>query len=302
MRTLLLTVICFFVFGCNLPKWYQAKLNKKFARNGVEEKLLKKNGHSIHYYEGGEGPVVLLIHGFGGDAQTTWHSLIIELSENYHVIAPDLLWFGLSSSSHLPNLDSQVDAMFTLLNHCKVDSGNVIGMSYGGFVTLALVNKHRELIDKICIADSPGMTFNANLLDSLAKEQDEESYQDIFVLKSPNDLQQLYNLTFYKKRHIPKGILNDAYEMYFTNFQEEQRMLMTSLRKSQTDFQNISIENFPKSMVIWGAEDHVFPVSQGKKLANYIGASFVEIPNAGHASNLDNKKEFNNQVKVFFAN
>ena len=102
--------ICLTLASCNLAKWNQKHLTKKFERHDVSEAVFEANGHSIHYFEGGniKGDVIVLIHGFGGDAQVTWNKTIVDLSKDYRVIAPDLLWFGESVSNHPANIYAQM--------------------------------------------------------------------------------------------------------------------------------------------------------------------------------------------------
>ncbi|MBN2418227.1 MAG: alpha/beta fold hydrolase, partial [Deltaproteobacteria bacterium] len=45
--------------------------------------------------------MILLVHGLGDEAGTTWNSVVGELSREYHVVAPDLPGFGGSSKANL---------------------------------------------------------------------------------------------------------------------------------------------------------------------------------------------------------
>ena len=52
-------------------------------------------GAKIHYVEAGSGPVVVLLHGLGGDA-TNWAFNVAALAQKYRVIVPDQIGFGKS--------------------------------------------------------------------------------------------------------------------------------------------------------------------------------------------------------------
>jgi pimeloyl-ACP methyl ester carboxylesterase len=294
--------VCFMVFGCNLAKWNQKRLTKRFDRKSIVEGHFKNDQHNVHYYEGGEGETVLLIHGFGGDAQVTWDRSIRDLAKDYHVIAPDLLWFGKSTSSATPSLNAQVDALFTLLEDRGVEKCSIAGISYGGFVTLGMVYKNKDFFTKVCIVDSPGVTYDMSLLDELSKKQGEERFQDIFVVKSREDVQELFELAFYKSKHVPNGILQDAYDLYFDDNHQQLDQLLTSLTQEQKMFAQVDIEGFPPSLVIWGEFDEVFPPSEGRKLADFMEADYLEVPRSGHAPNLENFKVFQFYLRDFLAN
>jgi pimeloyl-ACP methyl ester carboxylesterase len=52
-------------------------------------------GHSVHYTRTGNGPIVVLLHGWG-DSHKTFSGLESSLKQKYQVIAVDLLGFGAS--------------------------------------------------------------------------------------------------------------------------------------------------------------------------------------------------------------
>ena len=299
MKHLTHLLLLLIITSCNLPKWNQKRLDKKFNRNEVvRDEVDLKNAH-INFFHGGQGDPVLLIHGFGGDAQITWQKSILDLAEDHYVIAPDLLWFGRSYSTDPQNLTSQVKSMFDLMDHLKVEKFSLAGISYGGFVALGMTYYQRERVEKLCIVDSPGTTFDLEVLKDLCRQQKVNEIPDIFVCKTPQDVQELSDLGKYKSKKIPKGILNDTYDLYFAQFHKEQTQLLNTMPAEKEKFMSMSIENFPKSRIIWGEHDMVFPLSEGKKFAKFLGAEIDIIPNAGHAPNLDNFKAFQTALRGF---
>ena len=54
------------------------------------------DGVSLHYVSGGQGPLVLLVHGFG-QTWYEWHQLMPLLARQFTVVAPDLPGLGLSA-------------------------------------------------------------------------------------------------------------------------------------------------------------------------------------------------------------
>lgn len=299
MKYCMLFVLGFFLFGCNLAEWNQGRLNKKFKRKGVEEFTYESDSSSIHYYKGGSGPTLLLIHGFGGDAQVTWEKTILELSQDYTIIAPDLLWFGQSSSTKNPNLKAQVTAVFELLDYLNVERCHIAGVSYGGFVTLGMIQEKPMLFTKVCIVDSPGMTYNTDLLEEMCKEVGVEEPADIFVPKSSEEVRRLFQFAFHKKKNYSNGILQDAYELYFSKNHDELTTLLRTLPEEQVSFFEEQIRPYPESIVIWGEHDEVFPKSEGKKLANFLNCEFKTIPDAGHAPMIEQSKKFNAILSQF---
>ncbi|MEO9532980.1 MAG: alpha/beta hydrolase [Crocinitomicaceae bacterium] len=292
-------LFCLGLGSCNLAKWNQNRLTKKFDRHDVTEAVLDTNGHSIHYFEGGniEGDVILLIHGFGGDAQVTWNKTIVDLSDEYRIIAPDLLWFGESISNHSANIYAQIDAMGLLLDHLKVDTFSVAGISYGGFVTMGLVQTREDQVDKMVIIDSPGITYDVNLLDSMVVKTRVDEVSDIFVPKSPNEVQFLLDFASYKNKNVPKGILEDAYELYFSKNHEQLRQLLISLPSQKDEFLKRGYQTELDAYVLWGEFDEVFPITEAQKLSAYLNAELLVIRKAGHAPNLERYRDFEKKFR-----
>ena len=292
----------FSFLGCNLVKWNQNRLGKKYVRKGLQEKLFKNDDYTVNYWEGGEGDTVVLVHGFGGDGQMTWNKTIQDLVKDYHVIAPDLLWFGKSFSKADPNLDSQIDAVLLLLKDRKVKTCKLVGVSYGGFVSLGIIEKAPELVNELCIVDSPGMTYNINLLDTLCAQVGVKEVQDIFVVKEPSEVKRLFNLATYKNRKIPKGILKNTYELYFDQHHVQLYQLLETLPEEQKRFLENPNFKYPPTTIIWGRDDQIFPLSEGEKLAEAMNADLKIVEKAGHAPNLDNFKQFQGYLREFLAN
>ncbi len=63
--------------------------------NGFESAYREVDGVKLHYVKGGQGPLVMLVHGFG-QTWYEWHQLMPELAKRFTVIAPDLPGLGQS--------------------------------------------------------------------------------------------------------------------------------------------------------------------------------------------------------------
>ena len=286
-------------WSCNLAKWNQKRLDRKFERKGLQESTFKNEQHEVHYFEGGEGETVLLIHGFGGDAQITWYKTLMDLVKDYHVIAPDLLWFGQSKSKAEPDLNAQVDAMYDLLEDRGVDRFTIGGISYGGFVSMGMLYKQPKRVKALMMVDSPGVTYDVSLLNELCKKADVKEVQEIFVVRNQEDVKRLFEFTFYDNKMIPKKIYKDAYELYFSQHHDELYKLLETLPKEKERLESAKLSVYPPSLVIWGRHDEVFPLSEGEKLAKHLGAEIKVIDKAGHAPNLEQCKAFEEQLRAF---
>lgn len=100
-------------------------------------------GSTFHYEVSGSGPAVLLIHGLGGDG-AEWNLQVGPLSEKFTVIRPDLKGHGKSAPPKEPTYSPYEHAkdLVALLDHLQIDKAWAVGISAGGFASLALALEH----------------------------------------------------------------------------------------------------------------------------------------------------------------
>ena len=108
------------------------------SRAGLTQYTVRIDDHDITYLRGGDGPTVLLVHGFSADKDNwTWMSRY--LTADYDVIAIDLAGHG--ESSRLPNasydIRSQVERLEAFRAHLDVDRMHLAGNSMGGHISAA---------------------------------------------------------------------------------------------------------------------------------------------------------------------
>lgn len=89
-------------------------------------------GHRIFYRRSGQGPALLLIHGYP-TSSWDWQRIWPELVARYHVIAMDMLGFGESAKpvGHRYSLIEQADLHLELLAQLKVERFHVLTHDYG---------------------------------------------------------------------------------------------------------------------------------------------------------------------------
>ena len=109
------------------------------------------NDITMSYDDCGNGPTLLLIHGFPLNRQM-WQPQLLPLAEaGYRVIAPDLRGFG-ESDAPLEgySMDGFADDLIALLDALKIDRAVVGGMSMGGYVLLNLLERYPERTRAAC--------------------------------------------------------------------------------------------------------------------------------------------------------
>lgn len=122
---------------------------------GVEHHYVTVRGAKLHYAEAGEGPPLVLQHGWP-QHWYSWRDLIGPLAENHRVICPDLRGLGWSegtpSGYEKPELASDLVGLLDALNLPQV---GLIGHDWGGFVGFITCLNHPERISKFMALSIP---------------------------------------------------------------------------------------------------------------------------------------------------
>ncbi|MFF0647762.1 alpha/beta fold hydrolase [Streptomyces tendae] len=98
---------------------------------------------------------VLLLHGYPADHRS-WRHQVPPLSARYRVIAPDLLGWGASDRPlHLSfDYDTEVARLGRLLDALELDSVNLAGHDYGGFLALGFTENHPGRVRRLALLNS----------------------------------------------------------------------------------------------------------------------------------------------------
>jgi len=116
------------------------------------------DGVRLHYVEAGEGPLVLLLHGFPA-FWYAWRDQIPALAAaGYRVVAPDMRGYNLSEkppgviSYRVEALTADVAA---LIRHLGVEWATVVGHDWGGAVAWQLPVFHPEVVERLAVLNAP---------------------------------------------------------------------------------------------------------------------------------------------------
>jgi pimeloyl-ACP methyl ester carboxylesterase len=114
-------------------------------------------GQKIRYYESGQGPVVILLHGMGSSGET-WASNIGPLSKQFHVYALDQIGFGRSDKPLMDyKIATYVDFLQEFMRVLAVPRATIVGASNGGWIAARFAIEHPEMVEKLVLADAPGL-------------------------------------------------------------------------------------------------------------------------------------------------
>ncbi len=113
----------------------------------------------------GEGPAVMLIHGYT-ESRNIWLDFADNLSREYTVIMPDLPGHGESELSPNLSMDSMADILNRLLVHLEIPEVVLVGHSMGGYVSCRFAEKYGSIVKGLGLfhssarADTPEIREN----------------------------------------------------------------------------------------------------------------------------------------------
>ena len=146
------------------PQWL---MQANFAREAMAAHL---QTHSVQagdtrwvYYEGGEGPTIVLLHGFA-DSKEVWLKVAKPLSEHFHLIIPDLPGWGDSSrvAGASYDVDAQAARLQQFVQALRLQRFVLVGHSLGGAIAGVYAADHPEHVAELALVDSFGLKYTEN--------------------------------------------------------------------------------------------------------------------------------------------
>lgn len=122
---------------------------------GFRTQEIQAGDTTLHVRVGGQGPAVVLIHGFG-DTGDMWAPLTADLARDHRVIVPDLRGMGLSShpaggyDKH--NQAGDIRAALTALG---IDRAAIVGHDIGTMVAYAYAARYPDKTETLTVMDAP---------------------------------------------------------------------------------------------------------------------------------------------------
>jgi len=102
---------------------------------------------------GGEGPLLLLVHGIGGSTEN-WDAAGPLLTDAGHVVAVDLIGFGDSEpAGRTPGVEDNALLVVEVIRHLGYDSATLVGNSMGGLISMIAAVARPEVIDGLVLVD-----------------------------------------------------------------------------------------------------------------------------------------------------
>jgi pimeloyl-ACP methyl ester carboxylesterase len=242
-----------------------AVLRTRLRLGGIESHYAEVGPYRVHYFVGGRGKPLLLIHGLGARAEDWAPELPEYARHGFRVYAIDLLGFGRTSRPDISyNMQQQADLVNGFLDAMHLKRVDVAGWSMGGWVALLYTLDHPKRVDRLVLMDSAGFLFETTYGPS------------IFLPNTPQQLAQLTALLTPRPDRLPDFVARDVLRRMGKNSWVMHRTLQTMLTGQDLLDGQLGAIHVPV-LIVWGAQDTLIPPSSGEQMHREMPQSVMEL-------------------------
>jgi len=263
--------------------------------DNASEGFVDNNGVKIHYVMKGEGPLIVMLHGFP-DYWYTWRNQMAVLSKNYQVVAIDLRGYNKSDKpegvenykmSHL------IMDISVVIKHFPQGKAIVIGHDWGGAIAWQVAMWRPELVEKLVVLSTPHPNGLFREMNNNKTQQDNSQYARDYQKEDASEKLTAEGLAHWVKDEAAKKYYIEAFNR--SDFEAMLNYYKASFPKQVKKDNNISKKQKPKvsvpqkkvkcsTLAIFGLEDKALLPAGWNGTWDWIDSDFtlVSIPGAGH--------------------
>lgn len=239
------------------------------------------NNTPIHYNVVGEGPTIVLLHGFL-ESSKMWDSLVPTLSKNRKILTIDLPGLGESGViSDIHSMELMAEVVDAVLNHLQISSATFVGHSMGGYVTMAYADLFTNRVEKIVLLNST----------PIADSEEKKDVRD----RSIEIINR--NANAYISMAIANWAGKESREKFSDEIEESKNLAYTfpidgikAALKGMRDRKDRTsvLKSFSgEKYILLSEDDPLMPVKDNLELAKKCGAK-TKVVDGGHLSTIEN--------------
>ena len=190
------------------------------STTNADESALGKHGYAqsgdvkIHYVTKGEGPLLVMIHGFP-DYWYTWREQIPALSEHFQVVAMDQRGYNLSGKPEglaRYQMEELVQDVEAVIKHFGKKKAIVVGHDWGGAVAWSFATAKPQMIDHLVILNLPHFNGLQRELANNPEQRRASAYAREFQKEDAASRLTAEGLTFWIKDSEAKAKYLEAFK------------------------------------------------------------------------------------------
>jgi pimeloyl-ACP methyl ester carboxylesterase len=243
-----------------------------------EETVLIKN-LKTNYKIAGEGPILLILHGWNGSSDS-WRKIIEILEIKYKVICPDFPGFGKTETPQKPwELRDFVEWLKEFTEKLNLKEFFLLGHSFGGRVAIKFSISYPEKVKKLILVSSAGIRqewgLKEKIIFQISKIGNAIFSKNHFFRFKDGARNFFYRIARIKDYSKAKGVMKETMKKIV----EED--LLPELPKIQNE-----------TLIIWGEKDKIVPLKYAFLFKEKIKNSKLKIlPKIGHSPHLEDPEK-----------
>ena len=244
--------------------------------------MVTVEGTAVRVMRRGSGPPLLFLH--GSDAFATWQPFMESLAQRFEVIVPDHPGFGESATpAWLDTIGDLAHFYRAFIDALALHDLTLAGHGIGGWIAAELALRDTGDLRALILIDAAGLPLAVDGIDTFMCSPDEirrASFKNVERAPELDDAQ---------RAQIAKNALMTARLAWTPRFYDPQLAKWLHRLRLPT-------------LVVWGADDAIFPARQAAAFAAAIaGAQTVIVPDAGHLPHVEQSAAFITAVNAFSA-
>ena len=257
-------------------------------------KHVEVEGLRIAYEQAGEGPPLILLQGFVGDARSTWRRQIDDFSDEFTVVAWDVPGAGRSSDPPESfTLPDYAESLAGFLDALGLECVHVVGLSFGGALALEFYRRHSRTVMSLVLA-SAYAGWAGSLPSEIAEQRLEQS------LRASHLPPEEFVATMVPTMFSAAGAQDRVDEFAASLLEFHPAGFRTMALACTADLRDMLPEMHVPTLLLYGDEDVRAPLSVGQALHAAIPHSeLVVMPRVGHVSSVEAAERFNLEIRQF---
>jgi pimeloyl-ACP methyl ester carboxylesterase len=244
---------------------------------------------TLHYVEEGEGPLIVLLHGFP-EFWYSWRKQIPALvAAGFRVIAPDLRGYNDSTKPtdfHAYNVLNVARDIAALIVQSGDSPCTVIGHDWGGVTAWFLAMVHPDVVARLIVLNAPHPVPFSRELRRSSEQKLRSAYQLFFAMPLLPRLALRFLLPPLMKK---MARLDDEELAEYRKVWSKPRALQSMLdyyramKRHRAELRGVIKRIDVPTMLIWGEPDAVFIRASSENFAEWVPDLRVErLPGTGH--------------------
>lgn len=242
--------------------------------------FLQVEGARVRYLDVGEGPAVVLLHGYASSLET-WDLVVPELKQRHRVIALDLKGFGWTDrppGDYSPA--AQARLVLALLDARGVERAAVVAHSFGAAVALAMALQAPERVTRLALYDA--FVYEEQIPSFFLWARLGGVGELLFRLYYSERADERIALAFYDRRLVSERLVEDV-ERAFARPGTEAAALATARGMRFAAVEKRYREIAQPALLLWGRDDATTTLPYGERLARHLPhARLIVYPRCGH--------------------